>query len=1161
MDDLYCTYRGTGPAGATQQSLAALLDDQSGCWRRGDRLLVEAYLEMQPALREDPDKVLDLIYHEILLRSQAGEVPTLREYLHRFPQYAGPLRAQFDVHQAMLLGDALLSASPADAADSAPGAAPVVSGYEVLEELGRGGMGVVYKARHVGMKRLVALKMLQPGAGAGPEQLARFRTEVEALGRLEHPNIIRIYEVGEHQGRPYFALEFVPGGSLEEKLRGVPLPARQAAALAETLARAIHAAHESRIVHRDLKPANVLLASGGREPPDPTEPSGGSRPPLAAQVPKITDFGLAKQLDADSVKTRSGDILGTPSYMAPEQAHGKNHAVGPRTDVYSLGAVLYEMLTGRPPFQGETVWDTLEQVVKKDPVPPRSLQPRLPRDLETICLKCLHKEPARRYATAADLAEDLRRFLGGEPIRGRPTPAWERAWKWLRRRPARAAAGATALVLGAALVVAHYAHLRAALTRAEAQAAAAEVERLLDAVSTQVNARNWQEARALLHDHALENLARAQDSFPGCAQLDRLRERAGRAEEQIERHLTDQERLAQFRLCRLEAGFQATAFGGLDPDSRRRRTRAAAEAAFRLFHAVPESPGGPALDGPLFTDAERREVREGCCELLLELADVTADAAPRETALSLLDRAEALGVATPLIAWRRARYAAGAGPNAGGELPHHSRAFEFFLRGNDLCRAGRLPQAIEHFERAVTRQSDHFGAHYALAVCYLKSPAPQKELRRGNLRLARLHLAECVEQQPERVWPYLQRGLAHGELDDAEAAEADFASAERLLSQAPDETALYALLVNRGVSRIQRHNPEGAVADLTRAVHLKPEEFPAYLNLARAYQDQGNGREAVAQLDQATTLNVPSALAAIYRSRARLHQQQHDLGAAIRDLELAVRHHPDGPDSPAAAADRLLLGRLLLQDGRPKEALAAADAAVSAAPDTSAGQRLRAEALLQLERHAEAAQALDRYLAADRTDAAAYLARARARAAGGEHAAAADDYTCALELAPGTAAVHAARGWNHLALDAPVLALRDFDQALRLDPEGGDAHNGRGYALVKTGRYREAVQDAEKALRLGPRQPRTLCNAARIFAQAASKREADPAEQTLQGREVRLRHLDRAAELLREALEQLPAEQRSAFWKHNIARDAALTPLRPCAAFVRLAETYGAASP
>jgi hypothetical protein len=258
---------------------------------------------------------------------------------------------------------------------------------------------------------LVALKTVLAGASA--EDLARFRSEAEAVARLQHPGIVQIFEVGEHDGRPFFALEYVHGGSLDQKLRGVPQPAYEAARLVETLARTIHAAHQRGIVHRDLKPANVLLAADG--------------------TPKITDFGLAKQLDSEARRTQSGAILGTPSYMAPEQAEGRSREISPATDVYALGAILYELLTGRPPFRGPTLLDTLEQVRSLEPVPPCHLQPKVPRDLETICLQAVNKDPARRYVSAAALADDLHRFLTGEPIAGRRPSIAAQAARWLRR--------------------------------------------------------------------------------------------------------------------------------------------------------------------------------------------------------------------------------------------------------------------------------------------------------------------------------------------------------------------------------------------------------------------------------------------------------------------------------------------------------------------------------------------------------------------------------------------------------------------------------------------------------------------------------------------------------------------------------------------------------
>lgn len=296
---------------------------------------------------------------------------------------------------------------------------PTVPGYEITGTLGRGGMGVVYKARHIRLNRVVALKMILAGAHASPDDLARFQNEAEAVASLQHPGIVQIYEIGEHEGLPFFALEYVEGGCLSLRIAGEPQPPREAAQLTEAMARAIHVAHRAGVVHRDLKPANVLLTDDGR--------------------PKITDFGLAKRTDADVTQTRPGAILGTPSYMAPEQALGKSDQVGVRSDVYSLGAILYEILTGRPPFRAATPVETLAQVGNDEPVPPRQLNSKIPIDIETIVLKCLQKDPRRRFETAESLADDLRRFLAGELIHARPVSQFERAVNWSRRHPAAAA--------------------------------------------------------------------------------------------------------------------------------------------------------------------------------------------------------------------------------------------------------------------------------------------------------------------------------------------------------------------------------------------------------------------------------------------------------------------------------------------------------------------------------------------------------------------------------------------------------------------------------------------------------------------------------------------------------------------------------------------------
>jgi tetratricopeptide (TPR) repeat protein/tRNA A-37 threonylcarbamoyl transferase component Bud32 len=1037
-----------------------------------------------------------------------------------------------------------------------------VPGYDVLSVLGEGGMSTVYLARHLALKRQVALKVLRADRVADPERRYRVLAEAEAIARLQHPHIVQIFEVGEWRPpgqatpQPYLALEHLSGGSLGQVLhgQGVIKPA-EAARLIAVLGRAVHVAHQAGIVHRDLKPSNVLFDLDG--------------------TPKVADFGLAKRLGRTDGQTETGQVMGTPSYMAPEQARGLTKEIGPAADVYALGAILYEMLTWRPPFKAPTPAETLMQVLHEDPVPPSRLQSRIPRDLETICLKCLAKEPHRRYASAAALADDLGRYLAGETIRARRTPVWERGWKWARRRPAAAALVAIGLVASVALTGAFSYYNRSETRRLTGLRL--ESEDLLFRGRDGLARKDWASGRL-----ALSKVLTKIEAEPRLADL---RARAVDTLEQINRRQADQEawegdrqRHLQFLRRRNDALFHETRFTGLDLPGNLEQTRESARAALDIFAKA--GPDGTWTPQPLpasLTPQEQTEVTEDCYVLLLILAGAMTQP---EQGLKVLDQAVRWHPATRAYHLRRAAClarlgdAAGAGRERGaaGSLPP-ATDFDHFLTGLEWYERGLWEEALRDFDAVLRHHPNHFWAQCLSAICYL-------QLRRPLEAKAALHA--CLNQEPDFAWLYLLRGFASGQVgskytgvvgpatgtgdlagkaeDHFAAAEEDYARAMALLERKPAAELQYVLLVNRGLLRWQRHDPDRAAADLREAIRLDPRHYQAYAGLAQVLQQQGRPDEAVAQFTQAIALRP--GLAALHRGRAEVNQGRRPLSikqvdAALRDLDEAVRL--ESPVNPVLGRDHTNRARLLERCGRPEEALAACDAALRAVPDDADAHRLRIGVLLVLQRYDDVIRSCAAVLA-NRPTAEVFELRGLARDRRGDFAGAIDDYTQALAQRPGRPELWVRRGWDHLVIYAARLALEDFERALRLDPSNADALGGRGSARALLGQHRAAVADAEESLRHGEPDARTYYLAGRIYVRAAS---AAAGEVRQSGRAAVSRttsYQDRAVALIREAVRRKPPAQRAAFVREQVLTDSALRPILRRLKFEGLIEPTAAAA-
>jgi eukaryotic-like serine/threonine-protein kinase len=1012
---------------------------------------------------------------------------------------------------------------------------PEVPGYEILGELGRGGMGVVYKARQCRLNRVVALKMILAGDYAGPDAVERIMAEAEIVARLQHPNIVQIYAIGDCDGRPYVELEYVGGGSLADRLDGTPWPPRAAARLVESLAVAMAEAHRMGIIHRDLKPANILMTEDG--------------------TPKITDFGLAKSMESDAGLTRTESILGSPRYMAPEQAEGHTREVGPAADVYALGTNLYELLTGRPPFVAPTILATLDLVKNAEPVAPKRLQPGLASDLETICLKCLRKEAAERYESADALADDLARYLNDEPILARPTSSWERGRKWVRRRPSLAALVAVS-TLSILAAFGGWLCYRADVTRQRetvnrrVEGAQNQIRKFVESGQEAIRREDWENARTQLTSALALTHAELRLASMGVQVAKMLGLTHSKVAERTRRDGA-RARFSAFQRYYDEAVFYQSQYTGLEPDANLRASRAGARLALEQFESSNGKGAGLALSPAHFDLAEIGAITTRYYELALLLAEAIAQPLPGENAssqahdaLRILDRVERVRSPTAVFHNRRGVYLALTGDLNGAEAERlmadtmakteHS-SVDDFLEGEAAYHSRDYAQAVQAFRRVLSREPDHFWGQYLLAICHLKEHRPSE---------AQAALTACQNRRPGFVWTYLLKGFAEGEMREFDLAENDFNRAAEIgLGQAER----YVMLVNRGVMRVCQGRNESATEDFLTAIALKPNQFQAYIDLAQAFQKLGRLDDAMKALDRA--IEQAPGQAVLHRARAQLHRMRSENNSALADLDRAIKQSASG--DPALAGDHLERGLILQRSGEYVEALAECDRALELQPGRKDVHRARGAVLVKLKRFDEAIRSFDICIAHENTSAILYEARGLALAYSGSHDRAIADYTLALSKGQRTAPLLTHRGWAYLFGGAPGPAVRDFDEALQRDSSDARALSGRALAMVQQHKVRDAVADARASAEGNTQDPRLLYNAARVYCHAAAILEADRAR-THGERSDAGRYRAVSLALIVRSLGLMPEAERSKFWTQVIRGDAALEPIRTTRKFLEL---------
>lgn len=766
-----------------------ILDGQWQSWIEGRTPSIDDLLR-GTSYEGNADAQLDLLYNEIVVKEELGLKPCLQDYTARYPHLAQDLELHFEIHHAIhervltetsnrLNDKTWPQASPSVAEISLAAADPTepLSDYELIREIGQGGMAVVYLAKHRKLHRLVALKMFQAGRFLSRRDVFRIRTEAEAMARLSHPNIIQIFDIGECKGVPFLALELAGKGTLAQKLQQLPYEAEDAARLIQTLARALHHAHERQVIHRDLKPANILFLLDG--------------------TPKVTDFGLAKVLrDNDLIAsdaTRTGETLGTPRYMAPEQITGHHDAVNATTDVYALGNLLYECLTGRAPFVSASTVETFQQIREHDPIPPRRLQRSVPADLETICLHCLQKDQKRRYATAVELADDLQRFLEHRPIRARAISLPERAWKWCQRRPAHTALIVIGLfvLLGSVTTIATRSYLerhRIEGLREEIAALVKEGQQSLD--RDEVESAQEKFRQAWIKVQAEPALQDHQTSVSGWMDHARHIGNRSRWKQRIPPRDFDQRR---------DEALLASLLLFTDLHHPEQVARNAIQEAFDLTIA-----------NDLVWELEREQL------LLLEVDLIESEFGPTE-ALKRVD--EIAMIPSKQLLERRASLLDQLGRHEEAVTEREQAALypprqvaSIFHSGMKHLREQQFSLAADEFNRVLDLEAEHFCSRLFQSICFLYLNRPAE---------AKVGLTACIAQRPLFSWNYYFRARASILLHDSQAAERDLLQA---LQGRLSETQQFVILMELGRLYLTSGRPHEAEGFFLRATDQMPDE-------------------------------------------------------------------------------------------------------------------------------------------------------------------------------------------------------------------------------------------------------------------------------------------------------------------------------------------------